>query len=64
MNVYKQFVKFLQEVKVELGKVSWSTRHELIGSTTVVIALTSIICVFIYIVDTILAGLLNTLLKM
>jgi len=64
MNFFQRIVKFLLEVKAELGKVSWSTRHELIGSTSVVIVLTSIIAVFIFIVDTVLFRLLRMMLGM
>lgn len=63
MKFFSGIVKFVQEVKVELGKVSWSTKPELIGSTTVVIGLTSLIAVFIFSVDFVLARLLSLLLK-
>jgi preprotein translocase subunit SecE len=59
----KKIVSFLREVKAELGKVSWSTREELIGSTTVVIALTSIIAVFIFVIDSALAKILSIVFK-
>jgi preprotein translocase SecE subunit len=48
---------------VELGKVSWSTREELIGSTSVVIILTAILAVFIFIVDSCLAKILSIIFK-
>ena len=63
MNVFKKIGQFLQEVKVELSKVSWSTRTELVGSTAVVIVLTSLIAVFIFCIDFALARLLRLLLK-
>ncbi|MGE5309061.1 MAG: preprotein translocase subunit SecE [Deltaproteobacteria bacterium] len=63
MNFIGKINKFLQEVRVELSKVSWSTKQELIGSTAVVIALTSIIALFIFCVDFLLARLLSMLLK-
>lgn len=62
-NPFKQLKKFLTEVKVELGKVSWSTREELIGSTLVVITLTGIMTVFIFIIDSALAKLLSLMYK-
>jgi len=61
--MFKKIVSFLREVKAELGKVSWSTREELIGSTTVVIALTSIIAVFIFVIDSALAKILSVVFK-
>ena len=36
MNLIHKPVNFLKEVKVELGKVSWSTREELIASSKTV----------------------------
>ncbi len=63
MKVVGTIKKFLQEVKAELSKVSWSTKPELIGSTSVVIVLTSLIAVFIFIIDSALARMLQLLLK-
>jgi preprotein translocase subunit SecE len=64
MNFFKRVQKFILEVVAELRKVSWSTRPELIGSTSVVIVLTSLIAVFIFLVDTILFSALKRLLGM
>jgi preprotein translocase subunit SecE len=59
----KKVIDFLKEVKIELTKVSWSSRHELIGSTTVVIVLTSLITAFIFIIDSALAKILSIIFK-
>lgn len=53
--MFGKIVKFLQEVRTELTKVTWPTRQELIGSTIVTVVVTLIISVFIGIVDRILA---------
>jgi len=58
MNIFKKGINFLKEVKVELSKVSWSTRQELIGSTVVVIAITFIMATFIGIIDIFLSKVL------
>ena len=63
MNFFKKIGTFVQEVRAELVKVSWSTRQELAASTTVVIVLTSLIAVFIFVVDFVLARGLSLLLK-
>ena len=63
MNIASRSINFLREVKAELGKVSWSTREELMGSTAVVIVLTSIIAVFIFIIDSALAKILSMVFK-
>jgi preprotein translocase subunit SecE len=54
---------FLREVKIELGKVTWSTKNELITSTVVVIASVLLLAVFIGICDFILLRLINFILK-
>ena len=46
--------KFVQDVQVEMKKVTWPSRNELRGSTTVVIVTVIIIAIFIGIVDRIL----------
>ncbi|MBU3958457.1 MAG: preprotein translocase subunit SecE [Candidatus Omnitrophica bacterium] len=51
MNIFKKFTNFLREVKIELSKVSWSTRQELMGSTFVVIVVTFIMALFIGLFD-------------
>jgi preprotein translocase subunit SecE len=59
MNIFKKITDFLKEVKIELNKVSWSTRQELIGSTVVVIAVTFIMAVFIGLIDIFLSHILR-----
>ena len=63
MNVYKKTVNFLQEVRQELGKVSWSNRQELIGSTVVVIAITFLTALFIGLIDLLLSQILSLVFK-
>jgi len=59
MDILKKPIGFLKEVRQELGKVSWSTRQELMGSTVVVISITAILTVFIGIVDLLLSRILS-----
>jgi preprotein translocase subunit SecE len=63
MNVFKKPINFLQEVRAELGKVSWSTRQELVGSTFVVIAITLLTGVFIGLIDLLFSQILTLLFK-
>jgi preprotein translocase subunit SecE len=63
MNIIQKTTNFLKEVRGELGKVTWSTREEVLGSTFVVITVTAILAIFIFVVDIILARLLNLILK-
>ena len=63
MNIIQKPINFLKEVKVELGKVAWSTRQELLDSTMVVIVTTGIMAVFIGIIDIFLSKILSMLFK-
>jgi preprotein translocase subunit SecE len=63
VNIFKKTVNFLKEVRQELGKVAWSTRQELIGSTFTVIVVTFIIAVFIGIIDLLLSKILSLVFK-
>lgn len=60
--MYERTVDFLREVKTELSKVSWPSRAELIGSTTVVIIITLILAAFTGVIDFILSIILSRLL--
>ncbi len=55
--------KFFSEVKVELSKVSWPTRQELVGSTWLIIIMTALLAVYIGLVDLALSKLLGILVR-
>ncbi len=59
----KRFKKFFKEVKLEMKKVSWPKRKELITSTSVVVVTTLLIALFIFLVDTPLSRLIELILK-
>jgi len=63
MNILNKVTGFLNEVKGELSKVSWSTRQELVGSTIVVIMITLIMGLFIGLLDLLLSQGLSLLFK-
>ena len=63
MKIFSKITRFVTEVKVEMQKVSWSDRNELMGSTGVVILSTSLLAIFIGIVDLILSRFLALLLR-
>jgi len=63
MNIFKKITGFLKEVKIELNKVSWSTRQELIGSTGVVIVVTFIMAVYIGLIDIFLSHILRLIFR-
>ncbi|KAG6559719.1 Protein translocase subunit SecE [Candidatus Rhabdochlamydia oedothoracis] len=55
----KPTLSYIQGIKAELKKVSWTTKEELILSTKVVIAVTFVCGVGIYFVDLLVKGGLN-----
>jgi preprotein translocase subunit SecE len=58
-----KIVGFFNDVKLEMGKVSWSTRDELIGSTIVVIVSLAILSVFIGVCDVVLSAAVNIIMS-
>jgi preprotein translocase subunit SecE len=46
---------FFKDIKLEMSKVAWSTREELIGSTVVVIVSLALLSLFIGICDLLLS---------
>ena len=63
MNLIQKPVRFVKEVRGELGKVAWSSRQELIDSTIVVIVVTALMAAFIGAVDILLSRGLSQLLR-
>ncbi len=53
--------KFVNEVTSEMKKVSWPTKEQLRESTVVVIVVTAIITAFTFIVDEIMAVVMNAI---
>ncbi|MBU0547881.1 MAG: preprotein translocase subunit SecE [Candidatus Omnitrophica bacterium] len=60
---YQKIKSFLLEVKLELSKVAWSTRKELMASTVLVITVTGIMTIFIGMVDLGLSRFLSVVFK-
>ena len=61
--MFGRIKNFFREVKIELKKVVFPSRDEVIGSTKIVVVLTIIIAVFLYTIDLILSTLVGMLLK-
>lgn len=60
-GLWGQTVAFLQDVRVEMTKVTWPTWDELKGQTIVVIVAVLMIATFIGIVDLFLANTIKVL---
>ena len=61
--MFGRIKNFFREVKIELKKVVFPSRDEVVGSTKIVVVLTIIIAVFLYSIDLILSTLVGMLLK-
>jgi preprotein translocase subunit SecE len=63
IKFFNNIKKFVLEAYVELKKVAWSTKEELLGSTIVVIVATSILAVYLFIIDGALTKFLSVIFK-
>jgi len=57
------FVVFLRDVRGELRKVTWPTKEDVMGSTTVVIVCTLILGVYLWLCDFIFSRILGFIIK-
>ena len=62
-NTWGTTVQFVKEVRVELKKVTWPQRNEIIGSTAVVIVASFAVAFFLGFVDLILQKALGLIIK-
>lgn len=63
VNVFTKMGQFLNEVKLELKKVSWSTREELKDSTIVVLVSIVILGAFIGLFDFIMSKVISMVIR-
>jgi preprotein translocase subunit SecE len=57
----KKAKQFLEDVRVEMKKVVWPEREQLINSTVIVVVLSAIFTLFIFFTDTIVSRIINIL---
>lgn len=61
--MFKKIGKFVGEVKVEMSKVTWSTKQELIYSTMIVLLVMAFLSIFIGLTDLVFSQLVNIFLR-
>ncbi|HIE44467.1 MAG TPA: preprotein translocase subunit SecE [Candidatus Omnitrophica bacterium] len=61
--MWRKFTKYLQEVRKEMRKVSWSNRRIVWNSTILVLILSGISALYVGIVDILFSTLLRKVLK-
>ena len=54
--------QFFREVRLEMSKVSWPSREELKGSTTVVITISLVFALYTFVADRVLQELVKFIL--
>jgi preprotein translocase subunit SecE len=59
----RSLLKFLHDVRIELGKVTWPTRKELMQSTLVVLVAVAIAAVYTFALDTVFSRFVDLVLK-
>jgi len=57
----KKFKQFIEDVRVEMKKVVWPERDQLINSTIVVIVISALFTLFIFLTDTLVSNIINIL---
>ena len=58
-----KLVGFVNEVKIELKKVSWPNKDELVGSTVVVLVSVAILSIFVGVCDLIFSRVINMMIR-
>ncbi|MCK5454614.1 MAG: preprotein translocase subunit SecE [Calditrichia bacterium] len=57
----KKAKQFLEDVRVEMKKVVWPEREQLINSTVIVVVISALFTLFIFFTDTIISRIINIL---
>ncbi len=61
MLMFDKVKEFLDQVKIEMKKVSWPDREELINSTLVVFVISALFTLFIFFTDSVVSFIINLL---
>ena len=62
-NFFEKIPVFFREVKIELTKVSWPSRKELLGATWIVFITTTLLTLYIALLDFLLSKGVTMVLK-
>ncbi len=57
--MFKKFKKFIDEVKVEMGKVTWPSHQELVNSTIIVVVVSLLFTVYIFLADLVISQVMK-----
>jgi preprotein translocase subunit SecE len=62
--MFKKIAKFFSDVQVEMSKVSWPKREELLNSTMIVVVVSILFTIYIFFADYILAGVMRFIINL
>jgi preprotein translocase subunit SecE len=60
--MFKKLIEYFAAVRVELAKVSWPTRSEMMESTRIILVLCFVLAIAVFLVDRVLSLALEKLL--
>ena len=55
----KKIQQFIEDVKIEMAKVSWPTHNELVSSTMIVVVVSIIFTLFIFFSDIVISNVIQ-----
>ena len=61
--MFDKILKFMKEVRMEMSKVAWPTRAELVSSTSVVLVISAAFALFIFIFDMFFSRIMEFVLR-
>ncbi len=61
--MFEKIMQFLKEVRTEIKKVSWPSRKQVVGSTTVVLVTVGLMGLFLWMVDIGLQNLIGLIIR-
>lgn len=59
----QKIIDYVKKVYLEMRKVTWPTRKELINSTIVVVIISAIVALIVFVLDTIFSNLLQLIMS-
>lgn len=62
-NFFVRIPLFFREVKIEMTKVSWPTRKELVGASWIVLITTAILTTYIGVLDVLLSNAVTKIIQ-
>ncbi|MBN2619897.1 preprotein translocase subunit SecE [candidate division WOR-3 bacterium] len=59
----QKIIDYVKKVYLEMRKVTWPTRKELVNSTIVVVIISAIVALIIFVLDTVFSNLLQLIMS-